>query len=73
MAPFPNFVVSCPIMTKFGALIEFDKFSPKSPNIFLKMTSLSSYDVTFCFRLPYPSKFFISGPIWLSFGSGDEF
>ena len=28
-----NFVVSCPIMTKFGVLIEFDKFSPKSPKI----------------------------------------
>ena len=28
MAP-PNFVVSSSIMTKFGVLVEFDKFSPK--------------------------------------------
>ena len=27
--PPPNFVVSSSIMIKFGAVIEFDKFSPK--------------------------------------------
>ena len=32
--PPSNFVVSCLIMIKFGGLIEFDKFSPKSPKTF---------------------------------------
>ena len=45
------------IMTQFGVFIEFDKFSSKSPKIFLKMTSLPSYNVILCFRLLYPLKF----------------
>ena len=52
-----NFVVSYPIMTKFSVVMEYDKFSPKSPKNFKKITSLPSYDVIFCFRLPYPLKF----------------
>ena len=31
MSLFSNFVVSCSVMIAFGVLIEFDKFSPKSP------------------------------------------
>ena len=64
MPPSPNFVVSSLIMIEFGVLIEFDQFS------------LPNYDVILCLRLLYPfeiSKFFISGRIWLTFGSGDKF
>ena len=31
------FVVSCSIMIKFGVVIEFNKFSPKSTNKFTKL------------------------------------
>ena len=62
--PPPSFVVSRSITTKFGVVIEFEKFSPKSPKRF--------NDVILCFRLPYPLKFrnslFPDG-----FGSGDKF
>ena len=54
--PPSTFVVSSSIMIKFGVLIEFDKFSPKSPKK-VKMTSLPSYDVVLCFRLPCSLKF----------------
>ena len=50
----------------------FSKITKK----FTKMTSLQSYDVTFCFRPLVSfriSEFFISWPIWLKFGSGDAF
>ena len=46
-----NFVVSCSVMAKFGVLIEFDKFSPRSPKKLTKMTSQRNYDDIFCFRL----------------------
>ena len=72
MAPPPNFVVSDSITIKFGVLIEFDKFLQISQKI-QKLMSLPSSDVIFCFRLPYSLKFFISGQIWLKFGSEDKF
>ena len=58
--PSPNFVVSSLIMIKFGVLIEFDKVSSKIAKKVSKMTSLKSYDIMFCLRLAYPSKFRIS-------------
>ena len=57
MPPPSNFIVSFSIMTKFGVVIEFDKLPPKSPKTSIKMMSLQSCDVIFCFRLPYPLKF----------------
>ena len=51
MVPPCNFVA---IMIKFGVLTEFDKFFLKSPKSFQKITSLPTYDIIFCFMLPYP-------------------
>ena len=51
-----DFVVPCSVMIKFAVFLEFDKFSPKSQKS-KKVTSLSSYDVIFCFSLPFLLKF----------------
>ena len=68
-----NFIAPCSIMTKFGALIEFDKFSLKSPNNHIKITSLRSYGVIFVSGSFEISEFFISESIWRKFGSGEKF
>ena len=52
-----SFITSYPIMTKFSVIIEFDKLSPKSLKEFIRMTSLWSYEVIFCFKLLYLLKF----------------
>ena len=56
MAP-STIVVSGSIMTKFVVDSEFDKFFRKSQKHFIRMASLRSYDVIFCFTLPYLLKF----------------
>ena len=71
MAP-PNFVVSSSITIRFGAVIEFDKFSPKYP----KKSFENDVTAELCHYLLSRAtvsfeiwNFFIPGRIWLKFGS----
>ena len=57
LCPPPNFVISSSIMIKFGLLIEFDRFSPNTAELWRHLLS----QATISFEI---SKFFISDRIW---------